>query len=194
MTFKDKAACWEFWEYAFWILNYKIYQKMLQRFQKTQQISILSEWVDLTSPRGIIVWDRLQRSVLCAKYTAQRTKRTILGWLLTCSMLNRGVFVPCRESSHGNLDLGVKTFRNKYNSFSSFFPYESQRFFRKSYHLLIFSCKIPLHFSREMSFYNCQESPSENFENTLTRPEILPNSGALLGTRGSSDLAYLFEV
>lgn len=40
-----------------------------------------------------------------------------------------------------------------------------------------------------MGFYNCQESPSKNFENMLTRPEILEYLGALLGTGGSDDLA-----
>lgn len=53
---------------------------------------------------------------------------------------------------------------------------------------------VPLHFNREMVFYNCQESPSKNFENMLTRPEILECLGALLGAGGSNDLAELFEV
>lgn len=59
--------------------------------------------------------------------------------------------------------------------------------------VMLFSCKIPLHFNGEMVFYNCQESPSKNFENILTRPEILQYLGAALGARGSNDLAYLFD-
>lgn len=90
----------------------------------------------------------------------------------------------------GNVDHNGNIFCNKY----FYFFLMSLKDFSGKENICCFPLVKFFSISTEQGAFITVKSPSKNFENMLTRPEILPYLGTLLGARGSNDLAYLFEV